>query len=37
MKVFDAKLKDVKIIESDDFEEERVFLWRVILKKSIKN
>ena len=29
--------KDVKIIESDVFEEERVFLRRVILKKSIKN
>ena len=37
MKVFDAKLKDVKIIESDVFEDEHVFLRRVILKKSIKN
>ena len=37
MKVFDAKLKDVKIIEPDVFEDERGSLWRVILKKSIDN
>ncbi len=27
MKVFDAKLKDVKIIESDVFEDEHVFFY----------
>lgn len=37
MKVFDTKLKDVKIIESDIFEDEHVFLRRVILKRNIKN
>lgn len=37
MKVFDTKLKDVKIIEPDVFEDECVFLRRVILKRSIKN
>lgn len=29
--------KDVKIIESDVFEEERVFLRRVILRRNTKN
>ena len=37
MQVFDTPLNDVKIIEPDVFEDERGFLWRVILKKSIDN
>ena len=37
MQVFDTKLNDVKLIEPDVFEDERISLWRVILKKSIKN
>lgn len=37
MQVFDTKLNDVKLIEPDVFEDERIFLRRVILKRSIKN
>ena len=36
MKVFDTKLRDVKIIEPDVLKMNVVSLWRVILKKNIK-